>query len=113
MTTIARPNRVSLIRNAGSLMSQPPKQHVPARYQFRVDGHLDAHWSAWFDDLTMAQEDDGTTTLTGLVQDQPQLHGLLAKIRDLGITLVRLELIEDVADEHPTSDKGGLTLRNC
>jgi hypothetical protein len=94
-----------------------PKQHVPARYQFRVDGQLDAHWSAWFDDLTMAQEDDGTTTLTGLVQDQAQLHGLLAKIRDLGLTFVRLELIEDGdAAEHPTNtrppDKAGLTLRD-
>jgi hypothetical protein len=66
---------------------------------FRVDGHLDAHWAAWFDDLTLAQQDDGTTTLTGLVQGQSQLHGLLAKIRDLGLILIRLELSGDLSDE--------------
>ena len=70
------------------------------RYQLRVLGRLDAHWSAWLDNLTLATQDDGTTTLTGMVQDQSQLHGLLDKIRDLGVILIRVELMDDyVADE--------------
>jgi hypothetical protein len=73
-----------------------PSRGLSARYVLRVEGHLDAHWSAWFDDLRVQHQDDGTTTLTGLVQDQAQLHGLLAKIRDLGAPLIQLDLLEDV-----------------
>ncbi len=75
-------------------MSHTPAPHTPARYQLRVEGHLDAHRSAHLDDLALAW-DDGTTTLTGLVQDQAQLHGLLAKIRDLGLTLISVEVLND------------------
>ena len=57
----------------------------------RVAGRLDAHWAGWFDGFTLTGEPDGTTTLTGAVTDQAQLHGLLAKIRDLGLPLVSLE----------------------
>jgi hypothetical protein len=67
-------------------------------YRFQVDGHLDPHWSAWFGGLTLAQGSDGTSTLSGLVADQAQLHGILAKIRDLGITLIavhRFDLSDD------------------
>ena len=71
---------------------------LPARYVFRIEGHLDAHWSAWFDDLEVRLRDDGTTTLAGVVQDQAQLHGLLAKIRDLGVTLIQLDAIENPDD---------------
>jgi hypothetical protein len=59
-----------------------------------VRGHLDAHWSPRFDDLVLRSEGDGTTTLTGLVEDQSQLHGLLAKIRDLGLTLVSIRVLD-------------------
>jgi hypothetical protein len=72
-----------------------PDRALPARYVFRIEGHLDAHWSAWFDDLEVTQRDDGTTTLAGVVQDQAQLHGLQAKIRDLGVTLVQLDVVEE------------------
>jgi hypothetical protein len=75
-------------------MPQPPRSHAPALYQLRVDGHLDSHWSAQFDDLALRLEDDGTTTLTGVVQDQSQLHGLLAKIRDLGLTLISIRVLD-------------------
>lgn len=61
---------------------------APARYELRVQGHLDERWSAWFGGLTLVREDDGTTTLRGPVTDQAELHGLLAKIRDLGLILV-------------------------
>jgi hypothetical protein len=67
---------------------------TPVRYQLRVAGHLDAHWAAWFDDLTLTREDDATTTLRGFVPDQAALHGLLAKVRDLGVTLLSVEVID-------------------
>jgi hypothetical protein len=67
---------------------------VPAGYQLRAAGHLDHHWSPWFGDLTMTHEDDATTSLTGVVSDQAQLHGLLTKIRDLGVTLMSVEGID-------------------
>ena len=57
-------------------------------YELRIEGHLDEHWSTWFDGLTLIHEDDGTTTLRGAVTDQAELHGLLAKVRDLGATLI-------------------------
>jgi hypothetical protein len=60
----------------------------------RVLGHLDAHWSDWFGGLTLTEEDDGTTTLTGEVTDQAQLHGLLMKVRDLGVTLISVKVID-------------------
>jgi hypothetical protein len=69
-------------------MARPPGRGAPTCYTLRVDGHLDHHWSAWFGDLTLIHEDDGTTSLSGLVSDQAELHGLLVKVRDLGVTLI-------------------------
>jgi hypothetical protein len=60
----------------------------------RVRGHLGPAWSTWFDDMTITQEDDGTTTLAGTVVDQAALHSLLVRIRDLGLELVRVEVGE-------------------
>jgi GTPase len=62
--------------------------HPPRRYEVRVEGHLDEHWSGWFGGLVLTHEDDGTTALRGVVADQPELHGLLTKVRDLGATLI-------------------------
>lgn len=74
----------------------------PACYALRLDGHLDDRWSAWFGGLTLTQDADGTTSLTGPVADQAELHGLLAKVRDLGVTLISVALVvpED-ARPHP------------
>jgi len=60
-------------------------------YEIRVKGNLGPEWSAWFDGFTIAPQDNEETILVGQVVDQPALHGLLAKIRDLGLTLVRVE----------------------
>ncbi len=57
-------------------------------YELRVEGHLDEHWSTWLDGLTLLRDGDGTTTLRGVVADQAELHGLLAKVRDIGATLI-------------------------
>lgn len=60
------------------------------QYEIRVKGHLGSRWAAWFDGLSLANEDDGTTVLRGPVVDQAALHGLLQKLRDVGIPLVSL-----------------------
>ena len=63
-------------------------------YEFRVEGHLDDHWSAWLGDLTITRHHDGTSTLTGPVADQAQLHGVLARLRDIGATLLSLNALD-------------------
>ena len=60
----------------------------PTIYQMRVKGHLDSDWTDWFEGLTITCEDNGETLLTGPVVDQAALHGLLKKVRDLGMQLV-------------------------
>ena len=62
--------------------------YEPGYYEIRVKGHLDDRWAAWFDGLTITLEDNGDTLLTGPVVDQAALHGLLKKVRDLGMPLV-------------------------
>ena len=60
----------------------------PLGYEVRVGGHLDEHWAVWFGVRALTHEDDCTTVLRGDVTDQAQLHGILAKVRDLGATLI-------------------------
>jgi hypothetical protein len=69
-------------------MSEADGQREPGRYEIRVNGHLDARWASWFDGLALRHERDGTTVLRGPVGDQAALHGLLGKVRDLGLPLV-------------------------
>ena len=57
-------------------------------YQIRIKGHLSTQWSDWFDGMTITLEECGDTLLTGLITDQSELHALLKKIRDLGISLI-------------------------
>ena len=74
--------------------------HGPAVYRLHISGRLDGHWSPWFGGLTVTSEDDGSTSLTGAVADQAELHGLLAKIRNLGVTLISVTVV-DPTDETP------------
>lgn len=60
----------------------------PTIYQIRVHGHLDSQWTDWFEGLDITPSENGETLLTGPVIDQAALHGLLKKVRDLGISLV-------------------------
>ncbi|MGH7450528.1 MAG: hypothetical protein ACRENG_04235 [bacterium] len=62
-------------------------------YQIRVKGRLDQSWSSWFDNMTLTFE-KGETAITGPVPDQAALHGLLTKVRDLGLTLIDVRRIE-------------------
>ncbi|MGZ8704375.1 MAG: hypothetical protein ACXWXV_09090 [Aeromicrobium sp.] len=80
-------------------MTPTSKRQMPAGYRIRVAEHLDDHWSPWFGDLTLTHEDDGTTSLSGFVSDQAELHGLLSKIRDLGVTLISVEVIDPLTVE--------------
>ena len=75
-------------------MNRTDQRPAPGGYRLRVDGHLDQRWSAWFDNLTVTSESDGTTSLSGAVSDQAELHGVLSKIRDLGVTLVSVNVID-------------------
>jgi hypothetical protein len=75
-------------------------------YEIRVAGHLASHWSAWFDGLTLAADTDGTTAIRGPVVDQAALHGLLQKLRDVGLPLISLTQLPSTAPTeqpaHPT-----------
>jgi len=62
--------------------------------EIRVKGQIDEQWSEWFEDLTIAREEEGETVLVGRVVDQAALHGLLAKVRDLGLSLVSVNSAE-------------------
>ena len=62
--------------------------HESDWYEIRIQGHLDNRWSAWLDGLDLFRTDDGTTVLRGSVRDQAALHGLLHKLRDIGLPLL-------------------------
>ena len=71
----------------------------PRRYEICVQGHLDARWAAWFDGLRLTHGSDGTTVLRGPVADQAALHGLLNRVRDLGLPLIAVTQVD------PNSEK--------
>ena len=64
---------------------------MPTYYHITVQGHLDARWSAWFDGLTITKGANGEAVLAGPLVDQAALHGVLAKIRDLGLPLIAVQ----------------------
>ena len=70
---------------------------MPAVYQITVKGHLDSHWSAWFDNMTISNQANGQAVLRGPLPDQSALYGLLTKVRDLGLPLLAVALV--VTDE--------------
>jgi len=77
----------------------------PRVYQIRIKGHLSRQWTDWFEGLTITLEEDGDTLLTGPVIDQAALHGLLKKVRDLGMPLLSVNSVEpsrqEVSDVKP------------
>ncbi len=82
---MAGEDRYKGMSNEGNPTIDP---HQPMVYQIRIKGHLDHHWTDWFEGLTISLEENGETLLTGLVVDQAALHGLLKKVRDLGMPLI-------------------------
>ena len=88
MTGHNRDNAMSNDRNP----KRDPSE--PMVYQIRVTGHLGREWSDWFDGLSITLEDNGETLLSGPVVDQAALHGLLRKVRDLGLPLLAVTLMK-------------------
>ena len=72
----------------------PARQPGPGQYEIRLEGHLGTRWAAWFDGLDIAYGSDGTTTIRGQVADQAALHGLLQKVRDLGLPLISVTPVD-------------------
>jgi hypothetical protein len=72
----------------GNKPQPQPDSSQPIVYKIRIKGQLDSQWADWFEGLTITLDDNGDTLLTGPIVDQSALHGLLKKIRDLGIPLV-------------------------
>lgn len=70
------------------------KRSEVGRYEIRLKGHLASRWAAWFDGLSLTHESDGTTLIHGLVADQAALHGLLQKVRDVGLPLVSVTQLD-------------------
>jgi hypothetical protein len=78
-----------------------PHPSDAGRYEIRLTGHLDERWAAWFDGLTVNHERDGTTVISGQVVDQAALHGLLQRVRDLGLPLISVNRVEPDRSDHP------------
>ena len=70
-------------------------------YEVVVDGHLDDRWSDWFGDVVIRRRADGTTSITALLVDQAQLHGLLAGLRDVGVVLTELRTLAPATGDDP------------
>ena len=75
-------------------MDKQPRQAPDWIYQIQVEGHLNLTWSAWFEELTLTHKVDGSTIITGNIVDQATLHGVLNKVRDLGLTLISVQRFE-------------------
>jgi hypothetical protein len=85
LATVAAPHFHKSSMNPSTLVNTALKT-----YEIRVDGHLDDHSSAWLGELDMTGNDDGTPTITALIADQAQLHGVLAGLRDIGAVITEL-----------------------
>ena len=75
-------------------MNELQNEPVGKIYEIKIKGHLNASWADWFEELTFTHENDGTTTLTGKIIDQAALHGMLKKVRDLGLPLLSVNCID-------------------
>ena len=82
-----------------------PNPEEPMIYQIRIKGHLDEQWSDWFENATITLEEDGDSLLTLPVIDQAALHGLLKKIRDLGMPLLSVNRIVSEQNNSSTKEK--------
>ena len=82
-----------------------PVPDRPAAYEIRLEGHLGHELAGWFKGLRVTAEADGTTLLTGLIADQAALHGVLRKIRDVGLPLISVHHIMP-GESHPARSSG-------
>jgi len=83
----------------------PSQPHPSGWYEIRLQGRLDPRWSAWLDGMEVTSDNEGTTVLRGPVVDQSALHGVLARLRDLGLPLISVARVEpDPAQQHTHLD---------
>jgi hypothetical protein len=101
-TVVTDHARERIMANARNPPTDPDE---PLIYQIRIKGHLDPHWSSWFEGLAITLEDNGETLLTGPLVDQAALHGLMRKVRDLGIPLLSIVCVK--ASQAETSEVTG------
>jgi hypothetical protein len=78
----------------------------PSCYQIEIEGHLDGRWQDWFDGLTVTRTDDGRTILSGPIRDQAALHGVLKKVRNLGMPLLAVNRVGPDQKDENLSQKG-------
>lgn len=78
-----------------------PDRPEAGRYEIRLTGRLDAHWATWFDGLGVSDDSDGTTVISGPIADQAALHGVLQRVRDLGLPLVSVTRREPEGPAEP------------
>jgi hypothetical protein len=83
-----------------------PDRPESGRYEIRLTGHLDAHWTAWCDGMAVSHQSDGTTVISGPIADQAALHGVLQRVRDLGLPLVSVVRVEG-DQPNPTGSEAG------
>ncbi len=84
--------------------SRKEDHHETGGYEIHVKGLLDTRWAAWFAGMSLTHASDGTTILAGPVVDQAALHGVLRKVRDLGLPLVSVTRVEPDQRDLPTSE---------
>ena len=82
------------------------EQHQAGWYEIRLKGRLNARWATWFDGLSLTHEGDGTTRIHGPVADQAALHGLLQRVRDLGLPLLSVTQVDPEQVNEPKSTVG-------
>jgi hypothetical protein len=106
-----RPRSIAGSNSRRSAMSEisTGMHHEAGRYEIRLKGHLDSRWAAWFDGLTLTNENDGTTLIQGPIADQAALHGLLQKVRDVGLPLVSVTQVDPGQPTVSTTDAAPTT----
>ena len=78
--------------------------HAPGLYEIRIKGHLNNRWAEWFEGMTITREESGETLLVGPVVDQAALHGLLRRVRDLGLPLVSVMQVDPKQTKGPAAN---------
>lgn len=84
-----------------------PNRSKPTNYAIRIKERINPRWSEWFEEFEIRQLENGETILSGPVADQSALHGLIAKVRDLNLTLISVTRIEDPKTKQGLGDEVG------
>lgn len=88
-----------------NILNPQTDPNQPVVYQIRIKGHLGRKWKDWFEGMTITLEDNGDTLITGPVVDQAALHGLVKKVRDLGLPLISVNRMDSGQAESPDENR--------